>query len=40
MIGGALYQFGPAAPYAFAAGIYVVLLLSMGWLGARVVRGA
>ena len=39
MIGGALYQFGPAAPYAFAAGIYVVLLLSMGWLGARVVRG-
>lgn len=39
MIGGALYQFGAAIPYAFAAAIYVVLLLSMGWLGARVVRG-
>lgn len=36
LIGGALYQIGPALPYACAAGMYVVLLISMHWLGRRV----
>lgn len=36
LIGGALYQFAPALPYAFAAAMYVVLLTAMGWIGRRV----
>ncbi len=36
LIGGAMYQLSPVLPYAFAAGMYVVLLASMQWLGARV----
>ena len=36
MIGGALYQFGPSMPYAFAAVVYVILFASMGILGRRV----
>ncbi len=36
LIGGALYQLLPALPYAFAAGMYVLLLGSMGWIGKRV----
>ncbi len=36
MIGGALYQLQPAYPYAFAAGVYLLLLMAMGWLGRRV----
>jgi MFS family permease len=36
MIGGALYQFGASMPYAFAAGIYVLLFLAMVPLGRRV----
>ncbi len=36
LIGGALYQFEPALPYAVAAGIYVILFASMHWIGRRV----
>lgn len=36
LIGGVMYQVSPVLPYAFAAGMYVVLLASMQWLGARV----
>ena len=36
LVGGALYQLNPAAPYAFAAAVYVVLLVSMHWIGKRV----
>ncbi len=36
LLGGALYQIDPALPYAFAAGIYVLLLASMHWIGRRV----
>ncbi len=36
LIGGALYQFNPALPYAVAAAIYIVLFVSMRWLGRRV----
>lgn len=35
LIGGALYQFAPELPYAFAAVMYVVLLAAMSWLGRR-----
>jgi MFS family permease len=38
LIGGVLYQFEPALPYAFAACMYVVLLASMGWIGKRVAQ--
>ncbi len=36
LIGGVLYQYNPAWPYAFAACVYVVLFASMYWLGKRV----
>ena len=36
LIGGTLYQWQPAAPYALAALMYVVLLLAMGRLGRSV----
>lgn len=36
LIGGFMYQLSPALPYAFAAGMYVVLLISMHWIGRRV----
>ncbi len=36
LIGGIMYQAAPTLPYAFAAVLFVVLLLSMGWLGRRV----
>ena len=39
MLGGALYQLQPTLPYAVAAGVYVVLFLSMGWLGRRLQSG-
>ena len=38
LIGGVMYQLAPTLPYAFAAGLFVVLFLSMGWLGRRVER--
>ena len=38
LLGGALYQVAPALPYAFAAGVYVVLLVFMQWIGRRVVE--
>jgi len=36
LIGGFMYQLSPTLPYAFAAGMYVVLLISMHWIGRRV----
>ena len=36
LVGGVMYQIAPSMPYAFAAGMYVVLLISMQWLGGRV----
>lgn len=36
LIGGAMYQYSPVLPYAFAACVYVVLLAFMQWLGRRV----
>ena len=36
LIGGFMYQLNPTLPYAFAAGMYVVLLISMHWIGRRV----
>jgi len=35
LVGGLLYQYEPALPYACAAGVYTLLLLSMPWLGRR-----
>jgi len=35
-LGGAMYQLAPALPYAFAAAMYVVLLVAMGALQRRV----
>jgi predicted MFS family arabinose efflux permease len=40
LIGGALYQFAPPLPYAFAAAIYVLLFISMGWIGRRLAKAA
>ena len=40
MLGGALYQLQPTLPYGVAAGVYVALFLSMGWLGRRLERSA
>lgn len=40
LIGGALYQAKPVLPYAFAAIVYVLLLMCMGWLGRRVTAQA
>ena len=36
LLGGLMYQADPHLPYAFAALLFVVLLLSMRWLGRRV----
>jgi MFS family permease len=36
IVGGALYQFGPWLPYAVAAAVYVLLFVSMTWIGRRV----
>ena len=36
LLGGLLYQYQPVLPYAVAAGIYGLLLISMPWLGKRV----
>ncbi len=36
LVGGVLYQFDPALPYAFAACVYVVLSIAMHWIGKRV----
>jgi len=36
LIGGFMYQLNPTLPYAFAAGMYLVLLISMHWIGRRV----
>ena len=36
LLGGLMYQANPQLPYAFAAGLFCVLLLLMGWLGRRV----
>jgi MFS family permease len=36
LVGGALYQINPALPYAVAAGMYLVLFVSMYWIGRRV----
>jgi MFS family permease len=36
LVGGALYQIDSALPYAVAAGVYLVLFASMGWIGKRV----
>ena len=36
LLGGGLYQLNPALPYAFSAAMYVVLLISMRWIGRRV----
>ena len=36
-IGGVMYQFSPTLPYAFAAGLFLLLLVSMQWLARRVV---
>jgi len=36
LIGGLLYQLDPPLPYAFAAGVYTLLVLAMGWIGRRV----
>ena len=36
LIGGALYQWNPVFPYAFAAGMYAILLVCMQWIGRRV----
>ena len=36
LVGGFMYQLNPTLPYAFAAGMYVVLLISMHWIGRRV----
>jgi len=36
-LGGLMYQFSPTLPYAFAAGLFVILLASTQWLARRVV---
>ncbi len=40
LLGGVMYHFAPTLPYSFAASLFVVLLLSMGWLGQRVKSSA
>lgn len=41
LIGGLMYQLDPTLPYAFAAGMYLLLLICMQWIGRRVrVHGA
>ncbi|MEZ5560547.1 MAG: MFS transporter [Pseudomonadales bacterium] len=36
LMGGMLYQLNPHMPYAVAAGLYVLLFVSMFWIGRRV----
>ncbi|MBL6688909.1 MAG: MFS transporter [Pseudomonadales bacterium] len=36
LVGGLMYQYNPAMPYAFAAMMYMLLFISMHWLGRRV----
>ncbi len=36
LAGGVLYEINPALPYAVAAAVYVVLFMSMRWIGRRV----
>ena len=36
LLGGALYQIDSSLPYAFAAGVYVVLFIAMRWIGRKV----
>jgi MFS family permease len=38
LVGGVLYQLNPALPFAVAALIYVVLFVSMRWIGRRVAQ--
>ena len=40
LIGGALYQYQPTLPYAVAATIYVLLFVSMHWIGRRITEHA
>ena len=35
-----MYQVDPALPYAFAAAVYVLLLVFMQWIGRRVTAHA
>lgn len=35
-VGGLMYQYNPTIPYAFAAGMYVILFIGMFWLVKRV----
>ena len=35
-VGGLMYQYNPTIPYAFAAGMYVILFIAMFWLVKRV----
>lgn len=36
LVGGIMYQYAPTLPYASAAVLFILLLLSMGWLGRKV----
>jgi MFS family permease len=36
LLGGAMYQIDPIMPYIFAAGVYVILMIFMQWIGRRV----
>jgi predicted MFS family arabinose efflux permease len=36
LVGGVMYQFEPALPYAFAAGVYLLLVLFMYWVRRRI----
>lgn len=36
LIGGFMYQINPVLPYAFSAGIYIILMVFMQWIGRRV----
>jgi len=37
LLGGLMYQVNPTLPYAFAAGLFVILMISTQWLVRRVV---
>ncbi len=36
LVGGLMYQVNPELPYLFAAGVYVILLVFMQWMGTRI----
>lgn len=36
LLGGAMYQFNPVLPYAFATGMFILLMIAMPWMGRRV----